>query len=65
MKTQRPILMCVVQYQDELKAGTLSILDLVGKLDDLGVDGIELRRELWPHYGDELAAVRDADCGSR
>ncbi len=60
MKTKRPVLMCVVQYQDELKEGTLSILDLVGKLDDLGVDGIELRRELWPHYADELTTVRDA-----
>lgn len=64
MKTKRPILMCVVQYQEELKAGTLSIADLVDKLDDLGVDGIELRRELWPHYADELATVRDRIAGA-
>ncbi len=64
MKTKRPILMCVVQYQDELKAGTLSILDLVDKLDSLGVDGIELRRELWPHYADELTTVRDRIAGA-
>ncbi len=59
MKSKRPVLICVVQYQAELTAGTLSILDLVDKLDGLGVDGIELRRELWANYANELPAVRD------
>jgi len=58
MKTKRPVLMCVIQYQDELKAGTLSVMDLVDKLDHLGVDGIELRRELWADYANELSAVK-------
>lgn len=59
MKTNRPILMCVVQYQDELKAGTLTIRDLVNKMDALGVDGIELRREVWPNYAAEVAMIHD------
>ncbi len=59
METKRPILICVVQYADELKAGTLSVSDLVDKIDKLGVDGIELRRELWANYANELPAVSE------
>ena len=58
MKTKRPILMCVVQYAEELKSGTLTVSDLIGKLDSFAVDGIELRRELWANYANEVAAVR-------
>jgi len=59
MNTQRPILISVIQYQAELAAGTVTPLQLADRLDGLGVDGIELRRELWPDYASELAAVRD------
>jgi len=58
MNANRPILISVIQYQDELKAGTLTVLDLIDKLDGLGVDGIELRRELWTTYTSELSAAR-------
>ncbi len=59
MIPNRPVVISVIQYQDELKAGTLTITDLIDKLDGLGVDGIELRRELWEHHASELPAVRD------
>ncbi len=59
MTTQRPIFISVIQYQPELEAGTLTPLQLVDMLDSLGVDGIELRRELWPNYASELPAVRE------
>lgn len=57
MNTQRPIVISVIQYQAELAAGTVTPLQLVDMLDGLGVDGIELRRELWPEYASELPEV--------
>lgn len=58
MNTNRAILISVVQYQAELESGKLTVSQLIDKLDKLGVDGIELRREVWPHYATELPAVR-------
>ncbi|MBA3870681.1 MAG: sugar phosphate isomerase/epimerase [Anaerolineae bacterium] len=59
MKTTRPILISVIQYINELESGALRVPDLVSRLPDLNVDGIELRRESWPDYANELAGVRD------
>ena len=59
INTKRPVLISVIQYQEELKAGTLTVLDLIDKLQGLGVDGIELRRELWPDYAHQLLAVKE------
>ena len=64
MKTQRPILISVIQYISELESGTLSVPDLVARLPDLHVDGIELRRESWANYAKELPAVREVACKS-
>lgn len=59
MAKNRPILISVIQYQDELKAGTLSIFDVIEKAHTLGADGVELRREVWANYQDELSAARE------
>ena len=58
MKTTRPVIISVIQYINELESGTLKVPDLVAKLPDLNVDGIELRRESWANYEKELPAVR-------
>ncbi|MCC6455554.1 MAG: sugar phosphate isomerase/epimerase [Caldilineaceae bacterium] len=58
MTPERPILISVVQYQSQLESGTMSIADMVKKAHEFGVDGVELRRELWPAYKSELATVR-------
>lgn len=55
----RPIVISVVQYQDELKSGQMSVFALLEKIEPLGADGVELRREVWANYQNELAAVRD------
>lgn len=59
MNSNRPVIISVVQYQQQLADGTFSIFDLIDKLEALGADGIELRREMWANYATELPAVRD------
>lgn len=56
--SQRPILISVVQYLGQVESGAMNTLDLVNKAAQLGVDGVELRREPWPAYKTELPAVR-------
>ena len=58
MNAHRPIIISVVQYMQPLESGSMTILDLVNKAAQLGVDGVELRREPWPAYASELPAVR-------
>jgi sugar phosphate isomerase/epimerase len=59
MPSTRPIIISILQYQDEIAAGTLSVFDLIDKLDRFGVAGIELRREAWKDYKRELGTVRE------
>ena len=59
MDAPRPVLISVVQYQDELTAGTLGVLDVIQAAARLGADGVELRREYWQEQGRELSASRD------
>ena len=55
----RPIVMSIVQYSDAIESGRMSALELVEKADELGVHGVELRRELWGDgMNEELPAVR-------
>ena len=56
--SQRPIIISVVQYAGQIESGKMTTLDLVEKAAQLGVDGLELRREPWPAYKTELPAVR-------
>ena len=58
MDRQRPILISVVQYHDELTAGRMEIVDIIRKAEGHGVDGVELRPEYWRDKGRELAAAR-------
>jgi sugar phosphate isomerase/epimerase len=55
----RPVIISILQYQDEIAAGTLTVFDLIHKVVSSGVDGIELRREPWKHYQAEAAQVRE------
>ncbi|MEM7029418.1 MAG: sugar phosphate isomerase/epimerase family protein [Chloroflexota bacterium] len=55
----RPILISVAQYIDELEAGTVTIFDLIEKASQLGVAGLELRREMWPNRESELTVARE------
>lgn len=59
MNSNRPVVISVVQYADELTAGTLTVFDLLDKVEHFGVQGIELRRELWADYQRDLPAVRE------
>lgn len=56
--SQRPILISVMQFEDHLKDGTLTVFDVIETASRLGADGVELRRETWPSWQDELAAAR-------
>lgn len=53
-----PILMCVVQFDAALKAGTLAVTDLAAIAADLGLDGVEYREVAWRDKARELPAVR-------
>lgn len=57
--TNRPVVISILQYQDEIAASALTVFDLIGKVAAFGVDGIELRREPWRDYQIEVAPVRE------
>ena len=54
----RPVLISVVQYLDELEAGEITIFDVIEAAHRLGADGVELRREVWPNQDAEVSAAR-------
>jgi sugar phosphate isomerase/epimerase len=54
----RPLLISIVQYMDELDAGRVTIFDIIEAARQLGAAGVELRREAWPKMAEELAAAR-------
>ncbi len=58
MTGERPVLISVVQYQPQLESGAFSIMDVIDKAVAHGVDGVELRREVWPAYRTEVPAAR-------
>jgi sugar phosphate isomerase/epimerase len=58
MSAQRPILISVMQFEEELKRGSMTIFDLMETAQRLGANGVELRRELWPAWQDELPLAR-------
>ncbi|MBX3066894.1 MAG: sugar phosphate isomerase/epimerase [Anaerolineae bacterium] len=59
MTSHRPIVISIIQYQDDIAAGRMTVFDLINRLPGFGVAGIELRRETWQNYQSELPAVRD------
>ncbi|MEE2753624.1 MAG: sugar phosphate isomerase/epimerase family protein [Candidatus Latescibacterota bacterium] len=52
----RPIVISIVQYIDRIEAGSMTVTELVEKAAELGVDGIELRREAWEACGTDMSA---------
>ncbi len=58
MPGSRPVLVSVVQYQELLKKGALSTADVIARAAAAGAEGLELRRDLWPSYSSEVAAIR-------
>ncbi|MCX6050747.1 MAG: sugar phosphate isomerase/epimerase [Chloroflexi bacterium] len=58
MPVHRPLLISVMQFEEELKSGARTIFDVIDTAQRLNVDGVELRRELWPAWQTELATAR-------
>jgi sugar phosphate isomerase/epimerase len=56
--TTNPILISVVQYDAELKAGTMSLADVAQRAQRLGADGVEFRDGYWREKDRDLAALR-------
>ncbi len=56
---RRPILISVMQYEDALAAGTLTVADVIAKAAEAGVDGLEIRPQGWRERERELPAARD------
>ena len=40
-KQDRPIVMSIVQYTDAIESGNMTVMELVEKAGELGVDGVE------------------------
>ncbi len=59
LNSNRRVIISILQYQDEIAAGSLTVFDLISKVISFGVDGIELRREPWKNYQAEVAPVRE------
>ena len=59
MEGRRPILISVMQYEDDLLAGTMATRDVVTAAAQLGVDGVEVRPEFWHDRARELPVVRE------
>ena len=55
---QRPILISVAQYLDDLEAGQISISEVIDVAHRLKADGVELRRESWANYVQEIDTAR-------
>ncbi|MEZ4633922.1 MAG: sugar phosphate isomerase/epimerase family protein [Caldilineaceae bacterium] len=57
-RPQRPLLISVMQFEDDLKSGKRTVFDVIEAARRLGADGVELRRETWPAWEEELPAAR-------
>ena len=54
MQPNRPVLLCIIQFQDQIEANEMSVQDAIEQAALYNVQGIELRREVWPHYAEEI-----------
>jgi sugar phosphate isomerase/epimerase len=59
MSQNRPVLISVIQYQEQLTAGTAGATDIVEAAHRLGADGAEFRPQFWRDTGHELPATRE------
>jgi len=56
---RRPLLISVMQWEDELRAGALATRDVIAAAARLGVDGVEVRPEFWRDRAREVPEARD------
>lgn len=61
--SRRPVLISVMQYEDELNSGALAVGDVIAAAAQLGADGLEIRPQYWRDKERELPAARDAIAG--
>jgi len=54
----RPVLISVMQFEDALKSGAMTVFDVIDVAGRTGADGVELRRELWTGWESELSEAR-------
>lgn len=59
MAAKRPILISVMQYEDQLKRGDCTVFAVIETAKRLGADGVELRRETWANWQAELDPARE------
>jgi sugar phosphate isomerase/epimerase len=57
-KVDRKVLVSCVQFEDGLKKGLMSVLEVAPIAKWLGVDGVEYREVYWRNKQEELPAVR-------
>ncbi|MBX3053840.1 MAG: sugar phosphate isomerase/epimerase [Caldilineaceae bacterium] len=58
MSVERPVLISVMQFEDALKSGAMTVFDVIDAAAATGADGVELRRELWTGWESELGQAR-------
>lgn len=58
MSAERPVLVSVMQFEDALKSGAMTVFDVIDVAGRTGADGVELRRELWTGWESELSEAR-------
>jgi sugar phosphate isomerase/epimerase len=56
--SNRPVLVSVAQYMDELESGAMTVFDVIDAAHRLGADGVELRREVWANCEAEIQTAR-------
>jgi sugar phosphate isomerase/epimerase len=62
-ESRRPVLVSVMQFEDELNSGAITIGDVITATARLGADGLEIRPQYWREKDRELPAARDAIAG--
>jgi sugar phosphate isomerase/epimerase len=58
VSAERPVLVSVMQFEDALKSGAMTVFDVIDVAGRTGADGVELRRELWTGWESELSEAR-------
>lgn len=58
MIAHRPLLISVMQFEDDLISGRRTVFDVIALARRIGVDGVELRRETWANLEAEVDAAR-------
>jgi sugar phosphate isomerase/epimerase len=59
MDERRPVLISIMQYEDELAAGRVAVADVIDVAARLGADGVEIRPQGWRDRERELPLARE------